>query len=379
MLWACVLGTAGCGPDDPFEGALEAVAVSSGTSHACAVLPDRRVACWGRNASNALGLPPDAELVENQTDRPLLVRDEVFPADEVQCGISQSCVMASAGLWCWGRVTPRGRLETDLDIVSPAVGARPSLCARTAAGEAWCWGPMAPPVEAEGGDEPEDPWQDIGWEAPVLIEGVTDVLVVGVGMDHACALERSGSLKCWGRRLDLDVPPWQHEETEWEPYELGHIDRPAGLTMAWDGGCAWSEDGHGWCFGANQRGQVGDGTTEYRGELVRVEGLSNIVQMSTASVAYGGHTCALLGDGGVQCWGNNGSGQLGDGEKGSFIAPTPWPVRDLPPARFVAVGNGTSFAILEDGRVAAWGSNSNGKLGTGTSSTVPIPVLPLEP
>lgn len=90
LVWTCLLAGAACGPNDPFEGALEAVAVSSGDSHSCALLPDQRVACWGRNASGALGLPSDAELVDHQTDRPMLVRDEVFPADDVQCGINQS-------------------------------------------------------------------------------------------------------------------------------------------------------------------------------------------------------------------------------------------------------------------------------------------------
>ncbi len=372
-----MLAAAACGPQDPFEGALEAVAVSSGLTHSCALLPDGRVACWGRNRYHALGLPADAELVDNTTDRPMLVRDEVPVADQLQCGIDQCCVMAAGELWCWGWLVGRRpmQMQTGLEIAGPAVGTFPSYCATTGEGEVWCWGRLAPPVEVEESDEPDEPWRD-----PVRIEGVTDALAVGVGMHHVWALERSGSLKCWGRRLDLDVPPSKHEETVWDPYELGHIDRPAGLAMAWEGGCAWSEDGLGWCFGDNHRGQVGDGTTEYQGELVLVDGLSDIVQMDTASSASAAHTCALTGDGRVHCWGSNSAGQLGDGESGSYIAPSPWPVRDLPPARFVAVGHARSFAILEDGRVAAWGSNSYwGALGTGTSSSVPIPVQPLDP
>ncbi len=379
-LAASLLVCSACGPEegDPFANALEAVSVCGGAFFACALLPEGEVACWGSNKIYwSLGQGPGTGIKESA--RPLLV-ETVPPAAAVWCGHLSVCMMSrDQRMWCWGTMrnaiydlsfkmsTPQ-EIDSPQGIVMLAAGAAGD-CAVTEAGEVWCWGSLAPPR-----DEPVT----APWENSTRIEGIEEPIAIGAGWNLACALERSGLIKCWGWRLDLDESPRAHEEAAWEPYVLGHIEEPAGLALSSQTGCVWSASGLAWCFGANWSGQVGDGTLEYRNAPVLVEGLVDVVQVASG----GASTCALTRDGTVYCWGANYSGQLGDGEVGDHLSPTPWPVTGLPPARLISTERVRTFAVLESGKVAAWGSNNSGALGAGEEigyhSPVPVPVLPVD-
>lgn len=123
-------------------------------------------------------------------------------------------------------------------------------------------------------------------------------------------------------------------------------------------------------WGLNDKGQLGDGTTETSETPTAVAGLEGV-----ASVAGGfGHALALLDDGSVMAWGANADGQLGDGtHEGSHV---PVPVPGLEGVAAVATGGYSSYALLSDGTVVAWGENKYGELGDGTTENgdVPVPV-----
>jgi alpha-tubulin suppressor-like RCC1 family protein len=88
--------------------------------------------------------------------------------------------------------------------------------------------------------------------------------------------------------------------------------------------CAVREEGSVWCWGANQTGQLGDGTQIARSRPVMALGVADAVQVVTASLeGYGGHTCALRADGVVLCWGSNFHGQLGDPNLAARLTPGP--------------------------------------------------------
>ena len=145
--------------------------------------------------------------------------------------------------------------------------------------------------------------------------------------------------------------------------------------------CALDEGGKLVCWGDNRYGQLGDGSCDwYRPSRAPV---ANSHGNALEVVSGGGHSCALLENGQVICWGRNSSGQLGDGAGGmdSDRRPHPEHVVGLPGlARHLAAGREHSCALIADGSVACWGSNARGQLGSGTEarrlgmSTVPMPV-----
>jgi alpha-tubulin suppressor-like RCC1 family protein len=123
-------------------------------------------------------------------------------------------------------------------------------------------------------------------------------------------------------------------------------------------------------WGLNEKGQLGDGTTETSESPIAVSGLEGVT-----SVAGGeGHGLALMAGGTVMAWGSNEDGQLGDGtHEGSDV---PVPVTGLEDITAVAAGGYSSYALLSDGTVMAWGENNDGQLGDGTTegSDVAVPV-----
>src|SRR5262249_29554741 len=129
------------------------------------------------------------------------------------------------------------------------------------------------------------------------------------------------------------------------------------------------------CWGSDSSGQLGDGASGLNQLIpVPVAGLSNVIAIAAGEA----HTCALVADGTVRCWGDNSSGQLGDGT----FAPksTPNPVPNL--FRVVAIAAGGTLgashtcALTAEGAVFCWGANGSGQLGDGTRSphSLPAPV-----
>jgi alpha-tubulin suppressor-like RCC1 family protein len=145
--------------------------------------------------------------------------------------------------------------------------------------------------------------------------------------------------------------------------------------------CALTATGGVKCWGYNEYGQLGDGSTTDRTTPVDVSGLTSGV----AAIAAGNwHTCALTATGGVKCWGLNGSGQLGDGGGGvpcnegySACRLTPTPVSGLGSGvTALAAGAWHTCALTTAGGVLCWGSNWYGQLGDGTTEDrlTPTPV-----
>src|SRR5437867_4270855 len=131
--------------------------------------------------------------------------------------------------------------------------------------------------------------------------------------------------------------------------------------------CARLQDGTVRCWGLNDSGQLGDGTTTNASTPVAVPGVGG-----AAAVSGGGfHTCARFPDGTLECWGRNDSGQLGDPATTSFNSVTPVRVTGITSAIAVAAGGFHTCALLADGTVRCWGENDFGQLGNGTSDPTP--------
>lgn len=139
---------------------------------------------------------------------------------------------------------------------------------------------------------------------------------------------------------------------------------PAPPRLAAGGGhtCAVIGNGTAQCWGNDGSGQLGDGLRIDRATPAPVPGL-----MGASAIATGAaHTCVALVDGRVECWGDNRYGQLGDGTLRRRLSPVE--VRGVVSAVSVSAADHFSCALLGSGRVKCWGNNANGELGNGQTS-----------
>jgi hypothetical protein len=138
------------------------------------------------------------------------------------------------------------------------------------------------------------------------------------------------------------------------------------------------------CWGYNDNGELGNGTNTSSLTPVAVNGISTAIDVSASfdvDYYYVGHTCALLSDGTVKCWGVGSA--LGDGVEdhgdlwnkwGSDISANPVAVSGISTATSLSAGGYHTCAVLSDGTVKCWGSNDKGELGDGTTTYRPTPV-----
>lgn len=152
---------------------------------------------------------------------------------------------------------------------------------------------------------------------------------------------------------------------------LSGLDQPVtALTAGFYHTCARSSQGGALCWGQNSEGQLGDGSTTDRDAPDAVQGLASGV---TALAAGADHTCALLENGEVACWGQNSDGQLGASSTSDLRSPAV--VNGLPgPARQIAAGVAYTCALLDSGELYCWGSGANGLFGPAGGGAVRTPV-----
>jgi alpha-tubulin suppressor-like RCC1 family protein len=183
--------------------------------------------------------------------------------------------------------------------------------------------------------------------------------LLAAGGRHSCAAVAGGSVACWGAN-DRGQLGDGSVATRTSPTavagELSFVSVSVGLTHS----CAVTRLGDVYCWGADNRGQLGDATTIRRTAPVRVAGLGTYVSV-TAGVS---HTCGVTTTGGLRCWGANDEGQLGDGTRDGRTVPTTVALGGLA-AVAAAAGGQHSCAVTDDGRVHCWGADAAGQLGDG--------------
>ena len=199
------------------------------------------------------------------------------------------------------------------------------------------------------------------------------VAALSVGEAHACVLLVSGTVRCWGGNSagelgDGTTTSSAHPVTV---IGLGGVGDLSGVTAISAGvahECALLAGGSVACWGLNDGGQLGDGTTMDRGTPVLVSGLTGVTSLS-AGYRF---TCAVLADTTARCWGDDSRTQLGDGN--STHSAYPVPVSGLSGARSITAGGEDACTVLLVGTVLCWGANGQGEAGNGTRDPAPVPV-----
>ena len=213
-------------------------------------------------------------------------------------------------------------------------------------------------------------YADSDTPVPVYFTGSRRALALSAGDNHTCALLDDNSLHCWGNNLYGQLGDGTTDNRGLPtPVVKNVLAVSAGKSHT----CAILEDGTLTCWGANGSGQLGNGKNSYGPAPVAVllpEG------SSVQSVSAGGiHTCALLDDGSVMCWGLNLYGQLGNQTNVSSNTPVEVHLENAQNARAIATGSAHSCALLENDSVVCWGLNIYGQLGDGTIIDANTPVL----
>jgi alpha-tubulin suppressor-like RCC1 family protein len=217
--------------------------------------------------------------------------------------------------------------------------------------------------------------------APVSVVNLASgVVAIEAGTQHTCALLSAGGVQCWGYNYYGQLGDGTTTDRLAPVNVVGLAANVAAITAGDVHTCALLSTGGVQCWGYNHFGQLGDGTTSNRLAPVSVIGLASGV----AAIAAGtSHTCAVLFTGGVQCWGKNGQGQLGSGTASTDYYYGTTTDRELVPFTVVglasgvasiAAGNYHTCAVLYTGGVQCWGANWYGYLGDGTSTNRPAPV-----
>ena len=134
------------------------------------------------------------------------------------------------------------------------------------------------------------------------------VQAVAAGSDYTCVLAANGAVQCWGNNYYGQLGSGVGGQQLAAQTVVGLTDGVQAISAGTDHACAVTASGGVKCWGRNAHGELGDGTTVDRPTPVDVVGLASGVQAVSAGEH---HTCALLEDGTIQCWGANDQGQLG--------------------------------------------------------------------
>lgn len=388
------------------------VAIAMGTSHACARLESGELRCWGGNYGEELG-----NGVPSRRATPVDVLGIDEGSSAIAVGWSYACATTSAGeVKCWGdnrfgelgddtytsHIVPAAVLGLGEGAGAGAISAGIShTCARKAGGAAVCWGAGDSGQVGTGFDG------SFPYAAPV--SGLsTGTARIAAGANHSCAVTDAGGVKCWGQN---NAGQLGDGTTDSHPAPVDVVGLASGISSVaagYDHTCAITTLGSVKCWGLNDGGQLGDGTTDWQLTPVDVVGLDAIavaiaagnggtcvvtdagvvkcwgwgsavpavvagLESNTVAVSIGDrHTCALSRTGGLKCWGYNAEGQLGDGTLEDRA--TPVDVVGLT-SGVIAVSTALydTCAVTEAGRAKCWGSNSSGQLGNGEAGYVLSP------
>jgi len=195
---------------------------------------------------------------------------------------------------------------------------------------------------------------------------------LSTGNSHTCAILDNGSLKCWGSDADGQLGDGGTNTDKNTPVSvsLGTGRTAVAVSAGYSHTCAILDDGSLNCWGYDVYGQLGDGGSN--SDKTTPVSVSLGTGRTAVAVSAGGlHTCAILDDGSLKCWGSDAYGQLGDGGWNSAkTTPVSVSLGTGRTAVAVSAGRYHTCAILDDGSLKCWGYGGHGQVGDGGSNTI---------
>eukprot|EP00798_Chlamydomonas_sp_ICE-L_P009609 gene9609-7522_t len=357
-----------------------ATAITAGSYHNCALLDDGSMKCWGSNNGGQLGngkycgrgdrvdqmgdnLPaiqfnppsPTPPSPPQPPNPPGVDLSRDFPRS-VMAGVTHTCVLFTNGrVKCWGYLDFLGLGTNTGSIYQPDVNTRDDT--RT---------------------------------LPSILDSYVDLgtgriaSTIAVGVSHTCAILDNGDLKCWGDNRDFQLGIKKGRNSigvlmlqmgdKLPAVDLGTGRSATAIAAGGNHTCALLDNGVLKCWGANNLGQLGrvdtEGCEDMGDDLPAVD--LGTGRSATAIAAGRVHTCAILDNADIKCWGHNNWGQLGLSDKETrATVGDDVPAVDLGTGRTataIAAGEYHTCALLDNSKVKCWGFNIAGELGIGDNA-----------
>ncbi len=358
-----------------------AVEVGAGNGFTCARISGRfggPVYCWGAGGFGRLG---------NGTTTSSLVPvavTGVTTATQLSVGSYHACArLYDSTVRCWGQggygqIGDGGTTNRPTAVAVPGITTAAEVsaggkhtCVRIAGGGVRCWGTNANGQIGDGTLTMR--------LLPVAVAGLT-ASQIAAGFEHTCARTTAGGIACWGSNYFGQLGDNTTTNRLTPTAVSMAFSTPTDIAAAASHTCASDVDptygySRTYCWGNNLSGQLGDGTLTQRLTPVRIASSADTVNITSSANAFS--TCSRRLTDQIHCWGGNNNGASGGGSVGGTIS-TPTTVVNLLPPTVMETGagaGGMSCARLPNGRVVCWGTNTNGQLGNGGTAMRAFPGL----
>lgn len=380
-----------------------------GCASACGLKAGGTVWCWGSDTAGQLG---NGTALTGHQSEPTQV-EGLNDVVQISAGCTHKCALKRDGsAWCWGAGTV-GQLGnggasnalspvqvSDINDFTFIAAGLTSSCGIRQSGEGWCWG-SGSSGQLGNGDTAQS-------NSPVKISNIDNWATINLSRhtnNHACGLARDGGAYCWGSELTGNFGNGSTSGVQTTP---SPVQNSAGddvwtdwisLETTWNLTCGVRAGGTGWCWGSDSHGQIGNGDVS-TGELLLPAQVS--LHNDFSKIAVGSRAaCGVRVNGDVSCWGEDATGQLGNGPDitDPRTEPHPTPLKNVFDLSILE-GNGmaiidtnvrpvirepadigkisvdaynTACAIDRDNSVWCWGNGALGILGNGGVSSKNLP------
>ena len=381
------------------------LSIAAGAYHTCAIASDNQAYCWGSDSNGQIG---NGATTGDQGSPVAVVTSGVLSGKTItslSSGGNHTCSIASDNLaYCWG-VDVNGELgngATTGDQVNPVAvdtsgvlsgktvmsisAAYAHTCVVSSDYQTYCWG-----IDSVGQLGNDTSLTSQASPAVVNIGGALfgkTILSISAGTTHTCVIASDNQAYCWGTDTSGDLGNGATTGNQASPVAVDTSGVLSGKTiLSISAGnthtCVIASDNLAYCWGGDSYGQLGNGaTTGNQASPVAVDtsgALSGKTILSISASDF--HTCVIASDNLPYCWGNDGSGQLGNGATtGDQVSPVAVDTSGALSGKTIlsiSAGDYHTCAIASDNLAYCWGDDSSGRLGDGPatgSQTSPVAV-----
>jgi alpha-tubulin suppressor-like RCC1 family protein len=330
-----------------------------GDYHTCRLHSDGTVSCWGWNKYGQAGTPASGDVEESYLF-------DLTGITQITAGAYHSCALDWLGrVFCWGRnnVGQLGNNQegdsyqpvevtwiAEQEIVQISAGSM-HTCALAATGKLYCWGSNH---AGKLGVLTSEDYSGI----PLPVSGISESIVqVSAGGNHTCAVGVSGSVWCWGDGKDGQMSQGVFEDS-YTPVKIKDLPKPViKVSSGWYHVCSLLTNGSVYCWGGNDKGQLGNASTKEQARVVPATGLYENVTF----LAVGGSQSCAIKSGVIFCWGDDNLQPVG--ASSNFAHLTPYIINFRGRIHNIFLGGSHACVITDIGEVQCWGANDHAQLG----------------